>query len=80
MSGRLFRIFCAAVFVAATTAPPAAGQEGACDSPVSLRGAEIDDHEPVFARCSNEAGIWQLATRRWLGCRSIWNLKANLSR
>jgi len=66
MSGRLSLIFCAAVFIAATAAPPATGQEVACDRPVSLRGAEIDDHEPVFWRCANEAGVAQLATRRWL--------------
>ena len=66
MSGRFSRTFCAALLVAAVTALPVAAQEGACDSPVSLRGAEIDGHEPVFARCVNEAGASQLATRRWL--------------
>lgn len=59
-----FRTFYAALLVAATAALPAMGQEGACDKSVSLRGAEIDDYEPIFARCVNEGGVSQLATRR----------------
>ncbi|HTO79629.1 MAG TPA: polysaccharide deacetylase [Methylocystis sp.] len=66
MSRRLYLAFCAAFLVGAATTRPAAGQESACDRPVSLLGAEIDNHEPVFARCVNEAGVSLLATRRWL--------------
>ena len=64
MSGRFSRAFLAAFLVAAATAPPAASQEGACDKPLSLRGAEIDDYDPVFWRCASAAGASQLATRR----------------
>ncbi len=31
--------------------------------PASLQGAEIDDYEPIFARCQNASGVSQLATR-----------------
>ena len=54
---------CAALLVAAATALPAAGQS-ACDAPLSLRGAEIEDYEPIFWRCENDSGAAQLATRR----------------
>ena len=64
MSGRLSRKFFAALLVAATTALPATGQEGACDTPVSLRGVEIEDYDSIFARCWNASGASQLATRR----------------
>ena len=63
MQLRFLPSLCAAFLVAAATALPAAGQ-GACDAPVSLCGAEIEDYDPVFWRCVNDAGAAQLATRR----------------
>ncbi len=63
MRTRFLSSFCAALLVAAATALPAAGQS-ACEAPVSLRGAEIEDYDPIFWRCVNGAGAAQLATRR----------------
>ena len=53
--GPLIPSFCAALLVAAATTLPAAGQS-ACDAPVSLRGAEIEDYDPIFWRCVNGFG------------------------
>jgi hypothetical protein len=63
MSRGLSLYFCA-LFAALTMPAPAAGEEDACDAAPVAVGAEIDDYEPIFWRCANEAGVSRLATRR----------------
>ena len=63
MSRGLSLSFCT-LLAALTMLTPATSEEAACAAAPLVAGAEIEDYDPIFWRCVNEAGDSRLATRR----------------